>query len=367
MAFLKCLPTVFVVGTEYEILITSEKNGLFSVKIDEEIFYEENTGLLKSERNHAKIRIPQEKLNQAEKYEILFRETVERKDYYSQFKQTETQTFSFKPLKKTRDIRAYHIADVHYLFEMAKGTASYFGEEIDLFIVNGDIGEVNTEQNYYEVCAFTGEISKGQIPVIFIRGNHDTRGNLAEKYEEYFPVQSGKTYFTFELGCLNGVVLDCGEDKRDGGIEYGGMNLFEIYRRREREFLKTVNLDKDKIRFAISHICPVMTTFQKGDIFDIERELYAEWNKELERMGIDFMLCGHYHRAFILSPDDERNILEHNYPVVVGSACFRGTDLWGTALIINPEGIEVRFTDKDKVVRETHYIDFREGKKEYEL
>lgn len=356
MSFLKCLPTVFVIGKEYEISITSVKNGLFSVKVGEEIFYEENTGLLKSECNYAKIRIPQSALDKAEKYEILFRETIERKDYYSQFKETESLAFTFKPLKKTRDIRAYHIADVHYLFEMAKNTASYFGEDTDLFIVNGDIGEVNTEQNYFEVCAFTGEISKGQIPVVFIRGNHDTRGNLAEKYDEYFPVNGKKTYFTFELGCLNGVVLDCGEDKPDAGIEYGGMNIFEPYRRKETEFLKSVRLDKDKIRFAISHICPVMTTFKKEDIFDIEREEYTKWNAELERMGISFMLCGHYHRAFILTPEDERNILGHNYPVIVGSACFRGTDLWGAALIINPEGVDVSFTDKDKAVREHYYI-----------
>ncbi len=359
MSFLKCLPTVFVVGSEYEISITSVKNGLFSVKVGEEIYYQENTGLLKSERNYAKIRVPQSVLDREEKYEILFRETVERKDYYSLFKETETQSFAFKPLKKTRDIHAYHLADVHYLFEMAKHMASYFKEDVDLFIVNGDIGEVHTEQNYFEVCAFTGEISKGEIPVIFVRGNHDTRGHMAELYDAYFPVQEGKTYFTFSLGCLNGLVLDCGEDKPDAGIEYGGMNVFELYRRKETAFLQNVTLDKTKISFAISHICPIMTTFQKGDIFDIEREEYTKWNTELERIGIDFMLCGHYHRAFILNAGDERNIIEHNYPVVVGSACFRGTDLWGAALTINPEGMEICFTDKDQSVRERHYIEFR--------
>jgi hypothetical protein len=75
-------------------------------------------------------------------------------------------------------------------------------------------------------------------------------------------------------------------------------------------------------------------------------------------MGIKFMVCGHYHKAFILMPEDERNILPHKYPVIVASACFQEEDLWGSALIINPEGVEVRFTNKDNAVMETHYIEF---------
>ena len=105
MSFLKCMPTVFVIGKEYEIAITAKVNGLFSVKIGDEIFYQENTGLLKSECNYAKIRIPQATLDEAESYEICFRETIERKEYYSQFKETESEKFSFKPLKKTKDIK----------------------------------------------------------------------------------------------------------------------------------------------------------------------------------------------------------------------------------------------------------------------
>jgi hypothetical protein len=358
MSFLKCLPTVYVIGKEYEISITAKTNGLFSVKIGDEIFYQENTGLLKSEENYAKIRVPQFVLNEAETYEICFRETLERKEYFSQFKEMESVKFAFKPLKKRRDIKAYHIADVHFHFELAKKTAAYFGDDTDLFIFNGDIGEVRNEQDYFEVCSFVGEISKGEIPVLFVRGNHDTRGNLAEKYEEYFPAQNKDTYFTFELGCLSGVILDCGEDKPDSHAEYGGVNVFELFRRRETEFLKSVELDKDKICFSICHVCPSLTTFKKGSIFDIERDVYKQWNQELERMGIKFMVCGHYHKAFILMPEDERNVLPHKYPVIVASACFQDEDLWGGALIINPEGVEVRFTNKDNAVMETHYIEF---------
>ena len=109
--------------------------------------------------------------------------------------------------------------------------------------------------------------------------------------------------------------------------------------------------------FAIGHVCPNMTTTHKGDQFDIERECYTAWTAELERLGIDFMLCGHYHRAYLILEDDERNIIPHRYPVVVGSECTKD-DLLGTALIIGKEQMEVRFTDSSHSVKETHFIRF---------
>lgn len=369
--FLKCNPSVFVINDEYEILIWAKTNGVFSVKIGERIFYEENSGVLSSEKSYAKIRIPQEILNSWKSYEIIFKETIDRKAYYSDFLPAKSEKFIFKPLLKKEDIHIYHIADVHYHFDLACKTADYFGDATDLFIVNGDIGEVETETNYFEIAEFVGNISKGMIPVIFTRGNHDTRGKLAEKYTDIFPCNGKETFYTFEIGCLTGVVLDCGEDKKDDHLDYnsmpffnakspevyGGANVFSKYRERELAFLKKLSqFDSQQIPFVISHICPVMTTYTKGGVFDIERECYKQWNVELERIGVRFMLCGHMHKAHIVQSDSILNTLPHNYPVIIGSACFNDQDLWGTALIVNRNHIEVFFTDKNKVVKEKFII-----------
>ena len=368
MEFLRCNPSVFVIGREYEILLNVKAYGLCYIQIGDELYYEENSGVLPSERLVAKIRVPQAALDAAKKYSVVFRETEKRKSYYSTFKPLQIAEFAFKPLEKTENIHVYHVADVHYRFAAAKEMAAYFGEDTDLFIVNGDIGEVETEENFLEVCEFVGDISRGGIPVIFVRGNHDTRGRLAELYSKYFPVDDKKTYYKFEVGCLNGVVLDCGEDKPDTSKEYDsseetpeeyrGINRFHEYRRQELKFLSACELDsEEKIPFAISHVCPMMTTFKRDSIFDIEREIYGAWNKQLERLNVKFMLCGHYHKAFILTPDDERNILPHNYPVVVGSAHTK-EDLWGAAMTLGKSSMTVAFTDKDRQVIETHEIKF---------
>lgn len=367
MSFLRCKPSVFVVGNQYEVLINLNAFGLCYVQVGEQVYYENNSGVLPSERLVVKIRIPQSVLDKEKCYEIIFRETDARKSYFSTFKPMQKQEFSFKPLEKEKDINVYHIADVHYKFDEAKKVAGYFGNNTDVFVVNGDIGEVETEENFLEVCEFVGEISNGEIPVIFVRGNHDTRGRLAELYSKYFPVENGKTYFDFSIGCLNGVALDCGEDKPDTNKEYDategvdekycGINRFHSFREEQLEFLKRFSLQtKDKITFAISHVCPVMATEQKNSIFDIERDLYEKWNNELEKIGIKFMLCGHYHTAFILSPKDERCLILQSYPVVVGSACLKEQGLLGAAIVLNKDKMLVNFTDKFCKIVESHEI-----------
>lgn len=345
--FLKCNPTVFVINDEYEILVITQKNGLISVEIGGDVYYPENSGVLYSERNFAKIRVPQSLLDKSKKYTVVYRETINRKAYFSQFGNEKRSEFNFKPLEKTDDIKAYMLADVHYRFDLAKSAMGNRLADVDFLIFNGDVGEVETVAHYEEAAAFTGELSRGELPVVFVRGNHDTRGRLAERYADYFPANGQKTYFTFKLGGLSGVALDCGEDKPDNHAEYGGgyngekvyngSNAFEPYRRRELEFLKSLKVPKTDLFFAVCHICPVCATLKKGSCFDIERELYSAWNAQLERLGTRFMLCGHEHTELVLTRGDERNIIDHNYPVIVGSKCDFSDEnarIWGTYITI---------------------------------
>ena len=365
MSFLLNKPTVFVIGKEYEIVLSLRENGICSVLVGGDTYYEENTGVLSSEKNYAKIRVPQKALDKTKEYTVKYRKSINRKAYFSELGEAEFERFEFKPIEKTDNINIYHSADVHYIFDVAKNTISYFGEDTDLIILNGDIGEVESEQNYFDILNFTGEISDGRIPVVMARGNHDTRGRLAERYTDYFPANHKDTYYTFEIGNMRGIVLDCGEDKPDsydsyGGDEYGGVNIFEIYRRRELGFLKSIEPDPEKLTFAVSHMCPAQIHPVSGSKFDIERELYSEYNRELARIGIKFMINGHIHRTYVLKKNDEKSLLPHEYNVIVGSALSKNDEKYevvGTAINVTKDKINFKFTDSHHNVIEEYVLD----------
>lgn len=356
MSFLQCLPSVFVVGKEYEIVVCAYDKGLACIQIDNQKYYADCAGILPTEKTVHKIRVPQAVLDKAERYAVLFKAVPNRQAYFTVTMPEERETFSFVPLKKEKAIRALHIADVHYDFAGAKEMASNIGE-VDFYIVNGDIGEVETVENYLEVLAMIGDITRGQKPVVCARGNHDCRGKLAECYMDFLPSENGNTYFSFVLGCLHGVVLDCGEDKADDYVipgatsvetskPYNGVNLFTPFRKRELAYLQSLdNKQLDKIFFAISHICPVQTTQEKGNRFDIDRDIYIKWNNELERLHTQFMICGHWHKTYILSSDDERNTVPHSYPVIIGAENQEDFLKAGCLLIINKNTLQVQFVD----------------------
>ena len=366
MSFLDCSPSVFVIGDEYEILLNLTDHGLVSLRVGDAVYYEENSGALPTERTVARIRLPQSALDAAKSYEIVFCKAIERKAYFSEFEDPETETFPFAPLPTEGPVNIYFTADVHYCFESAVRAASYFGDDLHLLIAGGDLGEVETEENYLEVCRFLASITHGRLPILFFRGNHDTRGRLAERFTDYFPADGKRTYFSFDLGRFAGVVLDCGEDKPDAHREYGkyngaavynGTNIFEIFRRRETEFLKSLTLPTDKPLLAFSHICPFMTTRTPGDVFDIERELYTEWGRELERLGIDVMLTGHLHEFILLEPNNGRSILPHTFPLLVGAELKNKKSL-GTAITLTENGMTYRLTDEELTVVREGYLPF---------
>ena len=360
MNFLNCPPTVYVIGNEYEITLVLKSFGKVEIRVGDKSFFEEHSGALPTERTYARIRVPMIDLDVAQGYSVIFNKTNERRAYWSTLLEKEEQSFKFKPLKKREEINIYHIADVHQKFDIAKETARFFENRVDLFVFNGDLGEVETEDDYFAVCKFVGEISKGEVPVIFARGNHDARGRLAEKYCDYFPANGKKTYYTAKLSNLSILVLDLGEDKADDATVYGGYNDFHAFRESETEFLLELKEKNEKFDFAIAHIAPAHTTEKVGSEFDIEGKTYTKWNALLSEMGIKFMLSAHMHKAYILKKNSNISIRPHDFPIIVGSA-HEENDIVGAALTLSPSTLSCAFTDCSLSVRESYEINFENG------
>ena len=366
-SFLKCAPTVCALDGFYEILILTNRVGMALVEIGDELYHETRSGVCLAESDFFKIRVPQSVLDEKKEYSVIFRASKRKQSYFTEFEPHECVKFAFRPLEKNEDIKIYHVSDVHYNFDIAKKTVGYFENDIDLFVINGAIAEAQEVENYHDEIIFLGDIGKGEVPMVISRGNHDTRGRLAERYTDFLPAPFGNTYYKFTVGSLRGLVLDCGEDKPDKGPEYDntegvpekyrGLNRFSEFRREQADFLKCLADRGEKFDFVVTHICPNMTTKEPGGQFDIEREVYTDWTRELERLGIKFMLCGHFHKTFVLDKNDERNIIPHAYPVIVASA-VTPEDFVGGAITYAKGGIAVAFTNTNHEVTDQKHIAF---------
>lgn len=148
-------------------------------------------------------------------------------------------------------------------------------------------------------------------PILFTRGNHETRGIFADSLGDYFPGQDGRFYGIYRYGDVCILLLDCGEDKTDDHAEYNGLADYDAYRIEECEWLKkAVRSDEflsASARIVLLHIPPMAEAWH-GSVH--LNELFVP---VLNEAGIDLMLCGHDH-AYSFRPAGEQGT---RFPIVV--------------------------------------------------
>jgi len=318
---LLCHPSVFAVENDYQILMLTEKPILASIIVDGKTYYNDACGVRRSDTPVQRITVPQAVLDAAGSYILEVSEIIERKPYWPEIKTSEQYTYTFHPLTKTEDIVLYHIADVHGFVDYAVAAAQAAVKAPDVLVFNGDIpnhcGNLDEMQTLLRVASAIGE---GTLPCVCARGNHDLRGEFAEHYVDYLPTRHGLTYFTFRLGCLWGVVLDCGEDKPDEHDVYRGIICCHTFREKQTEFLKTVSGYDDpdvKYRLVISHN---PFTYTPSAPFNIEIPLFTEWATILkERVKPHLMLCGHTHTLEVAEVGGKLDNKGQPCPIIIAS------------------------------------------------
>ncbi len=354
---LKTAPAVFAVGNEYQIMVEVERESLMYVRVGENTYYDETNGIMNSLSPIHRVSLPMEKLDAAGEYTVVVRPLIERKVYFPESEEPREFTYKFHPLPEN-NARIYHISDAHNWIEQPVAAAKAFGE-IDMLILNGDVidssGDPSMFSNIYEICS---RITKGEIPVVFSRGNHDMRGYYAERFADYTPNGNGKTYYSFRCGSVWGLVLDCGEDKEDSSLEYGHTVASHVFRLRETEYIKSIieNADKEygaegvKTRLIICHN---PFTQQLEPPFNIEEEIFRNWAALLkEHIKPDLMICGHLHETAIKPVGCEFDHLGQPCTVVVASNILPEENVFvGCGFTIGKSEIEITFTDSLGVTR----------------
>ena len=359
---LKTAPAVFAVGNEYQIMVPVERECLFWVRVGDKNYYDASNGIMNSLAEIHRAGVPMRELDKIGEYTVCIKPIIDRKPYFPETAEVIEKTFVFHPLPE-KNIRAYHISDAHNRIQEPVKAASTFGK-LDLLILNGDVidhsGDPSKFSNVYEICSI---LTGGSIPVIFSRGNHDMRGRYAEKFAEYTPNQYGNTYYSFRLGSIWGLLVDCGEDKPDTNAEYGYTVACHAFREKQTEYIDKLVSEAEaeyaaegvKIRLVIAHN---PFTQKHTPPFDIEEEIFRKWSAILrEHIKPHLMICGHTHETEIRYPGCEKDTYGQACPVVIGAKPGDGY-FAGCGFVFGENGTEAVFTDSNGTVLTSEYIEY---------
>ncbi len=362
---LKSAPAVFAVGDEYQIMVPVTTDVAMWVKVGDECYYDDCNGALRTAVSVHKMTVPADELNAAGKYTVCYRRFYGRRAYYSSREKTvHEEEFNFRAPKKDKVV-AYHIADTHDTIEAPMRALRYFEEQygkIDLLILNGDIMTMSVSAGVFDLMYELFErATGGEVPIIYTRGNHDTRGAYAEKVMDYTPSgTNGSSYFTVRYGNIWALVLDAGEDKNDDHIEYGNSIACHAFRKRETKFIEKVVAEKDYEKGDIKHkliISHNPFTKQYKEPFNIEEDRYKYWASLIkENIKPELMMCGHKHLLKYCPVGGEDDDFGQPCPMIIGALPDKEKDYFAAVgYIFTDDGIEAIFNDHEKVL-ETYKI-----------
>ena len=357
---LKTNPAVFSIGNTYQIIVPVNYETVMWVKVGEKCYYDDSNGILRSAKSIHKMTVPAEELDREKQYTICYYRIIKRLPYFTKTKPLQEEVYSFNPVPMENPC-AYHIADAHNMVDEPVAAAHRFCKEvgkIDFLILNGDVpedsGKISNFDNVYQIIS---QITKGNIPVIFSRGNHDTRGIFAEEIADYTPTDEGRSYFTFRVGNIWGLVVDTGEDKPDNHEEYGNMVCCHNFRERETRFLEELVKKSDEEYNAPGVekriiVCHVPFTMKNKPPFNIEEERYTYWARLIkENIKPDIMICGHTHRFSVLEPGCPEDSFGQPCTLVVGSQVNKDTrEYAGCGFTFSKNCITVHFNDDKKLL-----------------
>ena len=287
-------PAVFEAGDAYAVVwATSVKGtGYLTYTYDgkEYTVYDAASGNIKTDYTVHVVKVKKEHLDhntyQVHSQSVLF------KFGYTAFKgaTVSSEAISFRGYSGQDEIEIVSVSDIHGETKKMKSAYAFLNaDHADLLVLNGDITNTSLSfktQMVKDILGNAAYLSKGEYPVVYVRGNHETRGEFAAHLRDYFPTDTNELYFTFRYGPVSAVVIDSGEDKADDHYEYSGLVDFESYRQQEFDWLKGLERDTSdgiQYRIALSHDPNLADHFGEN------------WSAELGRIGTQLLVSGHTH------------------------------------------------------------------------
>lgn len=278
-------PMVIDNGSSYSVVFATSGTGTgyieYSYEGTDYKIYDNENGRLNNSSIHS-IEVPYAHLDN-NSYKVGSTRVIDELSYGGlSGKSIVSQSYDFKRLYAEN--RTYLcVSDWHTMLNDAYDAISHIGE-YDSVILLGDAlpGLQFEEEAAQYIVKFGGDVSGGVKPVIYARGNHETRGAYASSLASALGIED--FYTQIVSGDYRFIVLDSGEDKIDAHPEYGGMVDYASYRKEMINWLSSLTPDGRKT---------VIICHDKNICLEdnLREQAYADFN----RLGASVILAGHNH------------------------------------------------------------------------
>lgn len=298
--FMLTSPTVFLSGEEqYNIVWVTDVASAGFVEINYGgtvyVFSDEKDGVIRTDDWIHTVRVPKYILDGARGYTAISRTAATNDKNGITYDSEMRYSSDFVPYSGTGGLKAAVFSDMHLKpasFEQLDRAMLVYANSIgaaDIIILNGDITDTMASENYFTETLLHAShtLSGGRTPVIYSRGNHETRGAYAQYIRRYLAFDTGEMYGKVAFGPMSAVVVDCGEDKADYREEYGGMVDFDNYNQKQISYLENLTGYTDGAQYylAISHSPSSLIRASTEGLF------------ALGALDTDIMVSGHTHGA----------------------------------------------------------------------
>lgn len=343
-------PVVMDTGEDYAVVFATSAQGTGFVEYNfdgtDYTVYAQIDGRRIGDRLIHAVHVPYTHLKN-NRYKVGSTRVIEEFSYGSRLGKTVTSDTYTLSVNEGRAQTYLVISDWHTYVKQAKQAIFHLGD-YDAVVMLGDPAPgMDFEEEAVEyIVRFGGDLTGGEIPVIYVRGNHETRGAFADLLPSYLGYD--KLYYTVDRGPYSFLVLDSGEDKNDDHVEYGGMDDYRVNREEMIDWLEKADVKTDKL-IVLSHAWQVS---------EPEPALSRKAWDAISKLGARFVVSGHTHFCRFLDgrTDQEIEYLEA-YPdiSIYIDGGHSGTNYIASKLTLTPDGVhfEAVYQDGDYAVDET--------------
>jgi len=278
-----------------------------------------------------KYRIVSKEILKFDPYEVLYGNSVVGEIHEFETLDSEKESFLFGA-----------VTDVHER-----------GSELDRLLQNSDVNTIDLMFYTGDILNWIGHENRifngfldvsvkhfaSEKPLVFIRGNHETRGPNARNLISYFPHSNGKLYYSFRQGNVFFIILDAGEDKPDSHPVYAGLVDFDAYRDEQAQWLQKV-VEREGFKQSLYKVVLIHIPLFSGSTKHGATDITKKFGPILNEAGIDLMISGHHHRFAVIKNDEKGN----RFPIVIlGQDMFLKTD-------VSKERLSITVTNKEGTV-----------------